>query len=99
MRGRSPPARICPPPSMRHSGNSPRLTPGRCRRPLPGDRFAFGARRSRTDQEDAVQWLNEPAQWSEQGSDLIVTADAATDFWRVTGYGYVRDSGHLYGEV
>jgi regulation of enolase protein 1 (concanavalin A-like superfamily) len=46
-----------------------------------------------------VQWLNEPAQWSEQGSELIVTADAGTDFWRVTGYGYVRDDGHLYGEV
>jgi uncharacterized protein len=46
-----------------------------------------------------VHWLNEPAQWSERGSELIVTADAATDFWRITGYGYVRDSGHLYGEV
>jgi regulation of enolase protein 1 (concanavalin A-like superfamily) len=46
-----------------------------------------------------VQWLNEPARWSERGSELAVTADAATDFWRVTGYGYVRGSGHLYGEV
>jgi uncharacterized protein len=46
-----------------------------------------------------MQWLNEPSAWSEQGSDLIVTADAATDFWRITGYGYVRDNGHLYGEV
>lgn len=46
-----------------------------------------------------MQWLNEPAQWSAHGSELAVTADADTDFWRVTGYGYVRDSGHLYGEV
>ena len=46
-----------------------------------------------------MQWLNEPSAWSEQGSDLIVTADAATDFWRITGYGYVRDNGHLYGEM
>lgn len=46
-----------------------------------------------------MQWLNEPAQWSQQGSELVVTADAATDFWRITGYGYVRDNGHLYGEV
>jgi uncharacterized protein len=53
----------------------------------------------RPNEEDSVQWLNEPAQWSQQGSDLIVTADAGTDFWRVTGYGYVRDNGHLYGEV
>jgi regulation of enolase protein 1 (concanavalin A-like superfamily) len=45
-----------------------------------------------------VQWLNEPAQWSEQAGALVVTADAATDFWRITGYGFIRDNGHLYGE-
>jgi regulation of enolase protein 1 (concanavalin A-like superfamily) len=45
-----------------------------------------------------VQWLNEPARWSDEGGALVVTADGGTDFWRVTGYGYVRDSGHLYGE-
>jgi len=45
-----------------------------------------------------VQWLNEPAQWSEQRGSLVVTAGAATDFWRITGYGYVRDNGHLYAE-
>jgi regulation of enolase protein 1 (concanavalin A-like superfamily) len=61
-----------------------------------------------------VQWLNEPAQWhAEDGtprtprtprtlstlSTLSVTADGGTDFWRITGYGYVRDNGHLYGDV
>ena len=45
-----------------------------------------------------MQWLNEPAQWSERAGALLVTADAATDFWRITGYGYIRDNGHLYGE-
>jgi uncharacterized protein len=45
-----------------------------------------------------VHWLNEPAEWSEQAGALVVTADAGTDFWRTTGYGYVRDNGHLYGE-
>jgi uncharacterized protein len=45
-----------------------------------------------------VQWLNEPVQWSERKGALVVTADAATDFWRITGYGYIRDNGHLYGE-
>jgi uncharacterized protein len=45
-----------------------------------------------------VQWLNEPAEWSEQRGSLIVTAGAGTDFWRITGYGYVRDNGHLYAE-
>ena len=41
---------------------------------------------------------DEPAQWSEQAGTLVVTADAATDFWRTTGYGYIRDNGHLYAE-
>jgi uncharacterized protein len=45
-----------------------------------------------------VQWLNEPARWSEEQGSLVVTADAGTDFWRITGYGYVRDNGHLYAE-
>jgi uncharacterized protein len=45
-----------------------------------------------------MQWLNEPSQWSEQAGSLVVTAGAATDFWRITGYGYIRDNGHLYGE-
>jgi regulation of enolase protein 1 (concanavalin A-like superfamily) len=46
-----------------------------------------------------VEWLNEPARWSEEGGVLTVDAEAGTDFWRTTGYGYVRDSGHLYGTV
>jgi uncharacterized protein len=45
-----------------------------------------------------VQWLNEPARWSEQAGSLVVTAGAGTDFWRITGYGYIRDNGHLYAE-
>jgi len=45
-----------------------------------------------------VKWLNEPAQWSEERGSLVVTADAATDFWRITGYGFIRDNGHLYAE-
>lgn len=45
-----------------------------------------------------MQWLNEPAQWSERDGTLTVVADARTDFWRTTGYGFIRDNGHLYGE-
>lgn len=45
----------------------------------------------------AMRWLNEPKQWSAAGDALTVTADAGTDFWRVTHYGYVTDSGHLFG--
>ena len=46
-----------------------------------------------------MQWLNEPAQWSAEQGRLAVTADPGTDFWRTTSYGYVRDSGHLYGDL
>jgi len=48
-----------------------------------------------------VEWLNEPSKWSSDGTTFNVTADASTDFWRVTGEGVdaVRDNGHLYGEV
>jgi uncharacterized protein len=44
-----------------------------------------------------VLWLNEPARWSVADGELKVTADPGTDFWRTTGYGYTRDTGHLYG--
>jgi hypothetical protein len=45
-----------------------------------------------------VHWLNEPARWSARDGVVSVTADGGTDFWQVTGYGYARDNGHLYGE-
>ena len=46
-----------------------------------------------------MRWINEPASWSEESGGLLVVADAGTDFWRTTGYGYNRDNGHLYGET
>ncbi|HWG62768.1 MAG TPA: DUF1349 domain-containing protein [Streptosporangiaceae bacterium] len=46
-----------------------------------------------------MQWLNEPASWQREDHVLRVNVDPGTDFWRVTGYGYIRDSGHVYGEV
>ena len=48
---------------------------------------------------DNMQWLNEPASWQRTDDVLQVNVDPGTDFWRVTGYGYIRDSGHVYGEV
>ena len=45
-----------------------------------------------------MNWLNEPSTWSVNGSQIMVRADAHTDFWRVTGYGYARDNAHIYGE-
>ena len=46
-----------------------------------------------------MHWLNEPAQWSQEPGLLAVTAEPGTDFWRTTSYGYVRDNGHLYGDL
>lgn len=46
-----------------------------------------------------MDWFNEPSEWSAHDGQIIVRADPQTDFWRVTGYGYVRDNGHIYGEA
>ena len=46
-----------------------------------------------------MEWLNEPASWQRTDDVLQVNVNPGTDFWRVTGYGYIRDSGHVYGEV
>jgi hypothetical protein len=46
-----------------------------------------------------MHWLNEPASWSHEFDVLRVTADAGTDFWRTTGYGYDADNGHPYADV
>ncbi|HEV2778387.1 MAG TPA: DUF1349 domain-containing protein [Actinophytocola sp.] len=43
------------------------------------------------------EWLNPPPRWTADGKGLTVTAGQGTDFWRVTHYGYIRDSGHVLG--
>ena len=45
------------------------------------------------------RWLNEPSRWFDSGGTLEVEVEPKTDFWRVTHYGFTRDSGHLYGSV
>ncbi|PLK70682.1 DUF1349 domain-containing protein [Rhizobium sp. TH135] len=42
------------------------------------------------------RWLNEPTKANSSDTELCVTTDANTDFWRETHYGFVRDSGHFY---
>lgn len=44
-------------------------------------------------------WLNAPADYRIDADALTVTTDAATDFWRITSYGFSRDSGHFLGRV
>ena len=43
------------------------------------------------------RWLNQPLRWSVASGTLHLTTDAATDFWRETHYGFVRDNGHFLG--
>jgi regulation of enolase protein 1 (concanavalin A-like superfamily) len=43
-----------------------------------------------------MKWLNEPTHWQADEHSLRMSVDAATDFWRITHYGFIRDSGHFY---
>ena len=45
-----------------------------------------------------MTWFNEPRNWKQEDDKLTVFADAKTDFWRETHYGFVRDNGHFYYE-
>ncbi|WP_322746102.1 DUF1349 domain-containing protein [Nostoc sp. LEGE 06077] len=43
-----------------------------------------------------MQWLNEPAQWTQTAHQVSLTTDSKTDFWRTTHYGFIRDNGHFF---
>ncbi|MDX3356487.1 DUF1349 domain-containing protein [Streptomyces sp. ME01-24h] len=43
---------------------------------------------------DEATWLNIPQHAAAEGSALLVTTRDRSDFWRTTGYGFVRDDGH-----
>lgn len=45
-----------------------------------------------------MKWFNEPSRWGDQDGLITIRADARTDFWRITDYGYVRDNAHIYGD-
>ena len=45
-----------------------------------------------------MMWLNEPASWSRTESELIISPDEGSDFWRITNYGFVHDNGHAWLE-
>jgi regulation of enolase protein 1 (concanavalin A-like superfamily) len=44
---------------------------------------------------DRCDWFNAPRTWTVAGDCLHVLTDEATDFWRSTHYGFIRDSGHF----
>jgi regulation of enolase protein 1 (concanavalin A-like superfamily) len=43
-----------------------------------------------------MKWLNEPKHWQADEQSSCMSVDAGTDFWRITHYGFIRDSGHFY---
>ncbi|MFF7215065.1 DUF1349 domain-containing protein [Streptomyces sp. NPDC008238] len=43
---------------------------------------------------DEATWLNAPQHAEADGYGLLVTTRDRSDFWRTTGYGFVRDDGH-----
>jgi uncharacterized protein len=46
-----------------------------------------------------MYWLNEPPHWTFESEQLKLTTANASDFWRITHYGFTRDSGHVYGQI
>lgn len=46
--------------------------------------------------KERMAWYKQPKQWKADGQKLVVTADAKTDFWQKTHYGYSTDNGHFY---
>jgi hypothetical protein len=42
-----------------------------------------------------MERYNEPPGWRGDGDTITVTTAPDSDYWRVTHYGFVRDSGHF----
>jgi regulation of enolase protein 1 (concanavalin A-like superfamily) len=47
-------------------------------------------------QNKPMHWLNQPKKWAGDAHKLTVTVDPGTDYWRITHYGFIRDSGPFY---
>jgi regulation of enolase protein 1 (concanavalin A-like superfamily) len=45
-----------------------------------------------------MKWYNEPASWLGDERQLQMTVAPGTDFWRITHYDFIRDSGPFYFE-
>jgi uncharacterized protein len=44
-----------------------------------------------------ARWLNSPAAWHAEADRIEVTTAPEGDFWRITHYGFIHDSGHFLG--
>ncbi|WP_198171545.1 DUF1349 domain-containing protein [Mucilaginibacter aquatilis] len=47
-------------------------------------------------QTKTMKWFNQPKQWSGNAQKLTFTVDPGTDYWRITHYDFIRDSGPFY---
>jgi regulation of enolase protein 1 (concanavalin A-like superfamily) len=45
-----------------------------------------------------MKWFNEPENWKGNARQLTMNVAPGTDFWRITHYGFIRDSGPFYYE-
>lgn len=43
-----------------------------------------------------THWHNPPAEWNEKNGQIWVKTSLKTDFWRITHYDFIRDTGHFY---
>src|SRR3990170_1389720 len=43
-----------------------------------------------------MQWYNEPEDWLGDDRQLQMTLAPGTDFWRITHYDFIRDSGPFF---
>ena len=43
-----------------------------------------------------MKWFNKPKNWDDNNNQLTVTANAKTDFWRVTRHDFIKDDAHFY---
>src|ERR1700761_4784420 len=50
-------------------------------------------RTTNSAQNNKRAWFNQPDKWEEQGETLSFTVPAATDYWRIAHYDFIRDSG------
>ena len=48
---------------------------------------------AQTAMNSAMQWENTPKTWKQERNSLLETVPAATDYWRTTHYGFIRDNG------
>jgi regulation of enolase protein 1 (concanavalin A-like superfamily) len=44
----------------------------------------------------SMTWYNKPTIWSEDKDSVFMRVEGGTDFWRITHYDFIRDTGHFY---